>query len=251
MQPLHRNLVDQYAYLYAGNKTGFSAKEITEYFTKYSNNVKPYDHYGINPTRKQLFIESLYSLSPKQQYYALNDLTWNEYESRYRYPDGHERYRLREQLHSTISPDPIGMNFSKIKEKEFREDWMACQTRVEVNPAAAITSARTLLETLLKTIINERGDKPDKSGELGKLLKQCLKCVSFIENDDQSVKKILNGLTNIINGLASISNKAGDRHGLVDGQAIDDPGLGWLCVNAAGTVGLVLIELHLFNRATS
>ena len=58
---------------------GFSAKEISEYFTIYSNLVRHHDHYGIRLKRSELFIESLYSLEPKYQYYSLNDLTFFEY----------------------------------------------------------------------------------------------------------------------------------------------------------------------------
>ena len=59
MHAIPRNLVDRFAEAFARNRIGFSAREITEYFSQYSNFVKPFDHYGINPTRKQLFIESV------------------------------------------------------------------------------------------------------------------------------------------------------------------------------------------------
>lgn len=249
MHALPRNLVDRFAEAFGGKKVGFSAKEITDYFTKYSNLVKPYDHYGVNPTRKQLFIESLYALNPKQQYYALNDLTWNDKASKYDYPKEEDRIELREQLHTFISPDPVGIRFSQIRETAYREDWATCITRLEHDPASAITSARTLLETLLKTIITERGGEPDSSGELGKLMKQAQDSVGFERAKDQPTHQIIGGLVNVINGLSAISNSAGDRHGLVAGQSIDDPGLAQLAIHAAGTVGIAFIELHLLGAA--
>lgn len=249
MHALPRNLVDRFAEAFAGKNVGFSTKEITGYFTKYSNLVKPYDHYGVNPTRKQLFIESLYALNPKQQYYALNDLTWDEKASKYDYPKKEARIELREQLHTFISPDPVGIRFSQIRETAYREDWATCITRLEHDPASAITSARTLLETLLKTIITERGGVPDNSGELGKLMKQAQDIVGFDRAKDQPTHQIISGLVNIINGLSAISNSAGDRHGLVAGQSIDDPGLAQLAIHAAGTVGIAFIELHLLGAA--
>ena len=134
--------------------------------------VKPYDHYGINPTREALFIESVYALPPKQQYYALNDLTCKEYESKYAYPDESIREHLRQQLHNVISVTSIGIHFSQICEKAFREDWVTCHTRVSGKAfASAITAARTMLETLLKSIITERGENPDGSGDLIRLLR--------------------------------------------------------------------------------
>jgi Abortive infection C-terminus len=247
MHAVPRNLVDKYAQLFAGRNVGFSTKQITDYFTQFSNLVKPYDHYGVNPTRKQLFIESVYALNPKNQYYALNDLTWNIHTSKYTYPNDNDRQALRLELHSFISPDPIGLRFSQIRETAFREDWAACLTRLESDPASTITAARTLLETLLKTIIQERGPQPDSSGDLGRLLKQAQDQVGFDRSQDQAKHQILSGLATVINGLAALSNRAGDRHGLVHGQSIDDPALASLCVNAAGTIGIAFIELHLFH----
>lgn len=248
MHAIPRNLVDRFAEAFAGNRVGFSAREITDYFSRYSNFVKPFDHYGINPTRKQLFIESVYALNPKQQYYALNDLTWDEKPCRYEYPSEQLRIELREQLHTFISPDPIGLRFSQIRETAFREDWVTCITRLQHDPASAITAARTLIETLLKTIISERGQEPDHSGDLGRLMRQAQEVVGFDRAQDQPTHQIISGLMNVINGIATISNRAGDRHGLVAGQSIDDPGLAQLCVHAAGTVGIAFIELHLLGR---
>ncbi len=249
MHAVPRTIVDKFAQAFAGERVGFSAREITEFFTRYSNLVKPFDHYGFNPTRKELFIESVYALKPKEQYYALNDLTSNLRRSRYTYPDEPTRIRLREQLHSFISPDPIGIRFSRVRETSFREDWVACLSRLEVDPASTITAARTLLETLLKTIISDRGQRPDDTGELGRLLKQAEACLGFDRRDSQAEHQVLSGLTNVIQGLAALSNAAGDRHGLVRGQSIDDPGLAQLCVHAAGTVGIAFIELHLLGAA--
>lgn len=247
MHAVPRALVDRFAQAFAGNRVGFSAQQITDYFIQYSNRVKPFDHYGFNPTRKDLFIESTYALPPKQQYFALNDLTWSVYASRYEYPDEDARAVLRRELHVFISPDPIGICFSTVREASFREDWVACLSRLEVDPASAITAARTLLETLLKTIISERGGEPDNTGELGRLLRQAQDCLDFDRRNNQAVHQILSGFANVVQGLAALSNEAGDRHGLVQGQSIDDPGLGQLCVHAAGAVGISFIELHLFR----
>ncbi len=68
-------------------------------------------------------------------------------------------------------------------------------------------------------------------------MKQAQKVVRFDWPKEQAAHQIINGLVNITNGLATISNSAGDRHGLVAGQSIDDPGLAQLAVHAAGTVG--------------
>lgn len=124
---------------------------------------------------------------------------------------------------------------------------MIAQSRIETNPAASITASRTMVETALKTIIAERGDTPDQSGELGKLVKQAQDVLKFDRAQSQPEHQLHSGMANIIQGLSAISNSAGDRHGLVLGKSLNDPSLARLCLNAAGTIGLFFIELHLFS----
>jgi hypothetical protein len=245
---IHRALVEKFAAVFAGDKKGFSAREISEYFIGYSNLVKHIDFYGFTPTRPELFIESLYSLEPKLQYYALNDLTLSVYSSKYTYPDEKTRESLRVDLHNLISPSPIGLAFSKLRETAFRLDWVEANRRISADPAGATTAARTLLETTLKTIIEERGGKPDGSGDIGKLVKQAEKILGFDPKDHPGEHQVFSGIASVLNGLACLSNEAGDRHGTVGGVGIEDPSVAEVCVNACGTLALFFIERHLFSK---
>ena len=246
MQAIPKSLVDQFAAVFAGKGVGFSGKEITDYFGRYSSVVRPYESYDQKPVREDLFTSSLYDLPLKQHYYALNDLTWKVYPAKYGYPNEAVRQELRHRLHNLISTTPIGLVFSELREAAFREDWMDCQIRARTSPAAAITAARTLLEAILKTVVSERGTVPDSSGDLGRLLKQALQVLRFESPQRQGEHMIFSGLASVVNGLAMLSNEAGDRHGLVAGGSIDDPYLAELCINAAGALGLAIIETHLF-----
>ncbi len=66
MQPVPRLVADKFALQFAGSGrgSGLSAKEITDFFGKYSNLVRSSDHYGMLPTKKILFINSLYDMQP-------------------------------------------------------------------------------------------------------------------------------------------------------------------------------------------
>lgn len=247
MQPIKRAIVDRYATHFAGNKVGFSAQEITDYFCKYSNYVRPLEQYGFKPKRSELFIESVYQLRPKQQYYALNDLAFIIQDSRYDYPDEETRNKLLEELHCSVSPDPLGIRISKLRETAFREDWATAISRIDGEPASAITAARTMIETILKTIIKERQNEPDTSGDIGKLLKQTETILDFKASENQSEHQILSGLSSVINGISSISNIAGDRHGTIMGKSIEEPFIAQLVINAAGVIGITFIELHLLT----
>jgi len=247
MQAIPRHLAEHFAAAFAGEKKGFAARQITDFFTNYSLAIKPYDHYGINPTRHDLFIEAIYQLLPKQQYYALTDLCLNPPQMKYAPPTQAEGAKLLEQLHSFLNPNPVGLGFSRLREHTFRQDWFTAYGRLAQNPAAAISAARTMLETLFKTIVSERGATPDNSGELGKLLKEAQDVLRFDRSTNQEQHRIMQGLANVINGIAGLSNAAGDRHGLIDGVEIDDPAVAGFALNAAGSVGLFFIEVHLLT----
>lgn len=248
MQPVQRHIADQFAEAFAGDKRGFSGREVTEYFRKYSFAVRPYEHYGVKLKRSELFVESLYHLSPKQQYLALHNLTQNRFDSKYDFPSERDRAELRSLLHNSISPTPIGLKFSSISEVAFREDWVTCQSRLETDPASAITAARTMLETLLKTVVSERGEDPIQD-DLPKLYKQAINLLLPSSSETQIERQLLSGLNSVVSALAGISNAAGDRHGTIGGVSLDDSRIAELCINAAGTLGLNIIELHLFNGA--
>jgi hypothetical protein len=243
-----RATAEHFADAYAGNKKGFSAREISEYFLGYSNLVKHVDFYGVNPTRHDLFLDSLYSLEPKQQYYALNDLTFFEYQSKYAYPDVHAREILRDDLHTFISPNPIGLRISRLRETAYRTDWIEAARRIATDPPGAITASRTMLETVLKTVLAERRSADDSAGDLGRLIKQVEKELGIIPGDRAAEHQVITGIASAINGLSALSNDAGDRHGTVGGRSIDDPTLAELCVNMCGAIGVLFVELHLMTE---
>jgi hypothetical protein len=123
---------------------------------------------------------------------------------------------------------------------------MVSYGRLSTNPAAAVTAARTLLETVFKTIISERGGIPDTSGDLARLMRQVQEAVGFLRPENQSEHQIVQGLATVIGGVAAISNVAGDRHGTVERVSLQDKHLAVLCVHSCGAVGLSFIEKHLF-----
>jgi Abortive infection C-terminus len=143
--------------------------------------------------------------------------------------------------------EPLGLAYSKLSTSEFRKKWMTAYTRLSANPAAAVTAARTLLETVFKTIVSERGGTPDESGNLARLLQQAQNAVGFLRPANQSEHQIITGLTSVIGGVAGISNAAGDRHGTAQGITLQDKHLAVLCVHSCGAVGLCFIEKHLFT----
>jgi hypothetical protein len=101
MQPVPRVIVDAFAAAFAGKgrSSGFSAQEISDYFCAQSALVRPLEHYGIKPaTKRELFVECLYSLTPEAQYCALHQLAASEHPCRNADPArarAYERHRRR------------------------------------------------------------------------------------------------------------------------------------------------------------
>jgi hypothetical protein len=125
--------------------------------------------------------------------------------------------------------------------------WHKAGDRVITDPDGALTSARTLLETVCIHILeNKTGDYP-KDGDLQKLYKATAKVLRLSpeQQTEQMFKAVLSGCTAVANGLAGLRNEFGDSHG----KGVHDPQVlsrhARLAVNAAGTVALFLVESYL------
>lgn len=92
-----------------------------------------------------------------------------------------------------------------------------CQQKiVEEDYYGAITNARTLIESVCSFILKEKGiAETDSKGDLMKLLKQVQQTIKLNSDaySEEPFKKILNGATNIIDGIGAIRNVHSDAHG--------------------------------------
>lgn len=247
MRPVNRKLANKFARLFADDY-GFSGREITDYFSKYSRLVTPYDYYGIKPSRSGLFVESLYTLTPKEQYYALTDLCLNTPQvMKHGIPPEQRMEMLNGELHSEHGLLPIGLSFSNVDEKAFREDWYIAINRIEANPASAITQAKTMLETIFKTIISERKGSYENKDSLTSLFKKTNSLIPANEEYQAELKRIQNSMVNIVDTVSPLRNKNGDSHGLAYGEEIENELIASLVVNVSGVIGLYIIERHLFS----
>jgi hypothetical protein len=134
----------------------------------------------------------------------------------------------------------------RLDAESVRDSWTLALERRVNHPAGAITMARTLLESTLKTILDDRGvtykdgeDLPGLyklvSGELG---------LAPAAYSEEAFKQILGGCHSVIVGLGSLRNKVGDAHG--SGRTTYRPlsRHAALAVNLAGSMALFLIETH-------
>lgn len=81
---------------------------------------------------------------------------------------------------------------------------------------SAITKSRTILEETFCYVIEQKGETPSDSGDIGKLYKQVKDLYSMHANKDMDkrVNKLLSGLENIVQSIAEMRNNGSDSHGL-------------------------------------
>ncbi len=123
------------------------------------------------------------------------------------------------------------------------ETWNKALGRREQDPDGAITSARTLLETVCKAILDDAqvgyrpaDDLPALYGKVARVLR-----LAPGQHSQEVFRRILGGCHSVIEGLGALRNQMGDAHGRTHGVTAD-PRHAALAVNLAGAMAAFLWE---------
>lgn len=83
------------------------------------------------------------------------------------------------------------------------------------NYDSAITKSRTMLEEVFIYVINQKGEKPTESGDIGKLYNQVKQLYNMHQNKDvdKRINSLLSGLEKILTSISDMRNKDSDSHG--------------------------------------
>lgn len=128
-------------------------------------------------------------------------------------------------------------------------------TRMEAavvnDPALAIGTAKELIETVCKTILEARGVACSKTPELPELVKTTAKALELTPHDvpDKAkaadiIKRLLSNLGSITQGVAELRNQHGTGHGKKAGTKSLGSRHAKLAVEAASTLAVFFIETH-------
>jgi hypothetical protein len=131
--------------------------------------------------------------------------------------------------------------------------WAKALERRESDPDGAITSARTLLETVCKHILDEAGVAYEKGRtDLPDIYKLVAKELNLApdQHSQDVFKQILGGVTSVVHGLGAMRNRFGDAHGQGRQPVRPAPRHAQLAVNLAGTTALFVIETWLAKSNT-
>lgn len=122
--------------------------------------------------------------------------------------------------------------------------WQRALARRDSDPEGAITLAKSLLESVMKHILDERDIAYSDKADLPDLYRLTAKELNLAPNQhtQENFKRILGGISSIVGELGSLRNRLGDAHG--QGKRMVRPAIrhAELAVNLAGSAALFLIE---------
>ena len=125
------------------------------------------------------------------------------------------------------------------------------EAAVEEDPDLAIGTAKELIETCCKTILDERGVTVEKGEELPALVKKTCKVLALTPDDipekaqaSDVIKRLLSNMATITQGIAELRNYYGTGHGKSAKTKGLQPRHAKLAVGAASTLALFLIDTH-------
>lgn len=127
--------------------------------------------------------------------------------------------------------------------------WDKAKSKIESDPEGAITSARTLLESCLKYILDSLGTEYKDNGDLNLLYKHARKELNLSpdQHSEADFIKVLSGCTSVVGGLAGIRNNLGDSHGKKIKHYKPSSRHAKLVVNLAGAMSEFVIDTYCQN----
>ena len=124
------------------------------------------------------------------------------------------------------------------------EAWRDASVRRLDDPDGAITSARTLLETVCKHILDEIQVMYEDDFSLPKLYRMTAEALQIApsQQTEPILRQVLGGCTAVVEGIGAMRNALGDAHGKGKVYAKAAARHAELAVNLAGARAIFLIE---------
>ena len=141
----------------------------------------------------------------------------------------------------------ISKTLHKFDQAGIHYAWQKALERKTTDPEGAITISKTIIESVCKHILDEKGIDYDTNNiELPELYKKTAKELNLSpsQHTEDIFKQILGGCSGIINGLGALRNRLGDAHGKGKMAVKPSPRHAELAVNLSGSMALYLIETY-------
>ncbi|MEY3498445.1 MAG: hypothetical protein RL308_114 [Bacteroidota bacterium] len=207
------------------------------------------DQYYTLIRRKLIADKSLKALLPEwlertrtaDQFWTFIKSRYSTYEERRIFLRDEFEALLFQQEMVTTTPLPTTIIFDEVF---IHDHWKKAIDLQQSDPESAITAARTLIEAVLKYILDEKEIEYKEHIELPDLYKLVSKSLNLApeQHQDQIFKQILGGASSIITGLGTVRNKLGDAHGKSKTSVKPKSRHSELAVNMAGSMGIFLLR---------
>uniref|UniRef100_UPI004055CA98 abortive infection family protein n=1 Tax=Candidatus Electronema sp. TaxID=2698783 RepID=UPI004055CA98 len=129
------------------------------------------------------------------------------------------------------------------------------ETSVVNDPELAIGTAKELVETCCKSILQERNVEIPNKADLPQLAKLTSKELQLTPNDipdaakaSETIKRLLSNLATITQGIAELRNQYGTGHGRIGAAGGLTSRHAKLAVGAASTLAVFLMETHQLRK---
>ena len=137
-------------------ESGFSGPQILDFFSQYSNDIESYPWRGGAPSRYLIFEDCLSNFELDQQRSILSDLIEFDGPMSHGQPNNEDVSSIRDWLNEATNPlDCMPIETDTLNWMSVKREWTRASERVNHEPDSAITSARTLLESIYKHILDE------------------------------------------------------------------------------------------------
>jgi hypothetical protein len=237
-EQLPLNVIKLASRLFAG-ETGLSGPMIFDFFSNYSEEIGALRYGSGVPSRWMIFENFLESLPIELQRKALTELCDLPLGNP---PPETELRRLQAMLRGIPLPATLAKDLQRIDSSFVQKQWEKLTARLPNDPEGAITSARTLLETVCLHILAVRGRKIEYKGDLPQIYKAVAEELSIAprKEDDAIIRQVLGSCAGLVQGVAVLRNEFGDAHGRLSEETFRH--VAHLAANAAGTMAVFLIE---------
>jgi hypothetical protein len=153
-------------------------------------------------------------------------------------------------------PADLGISavLGSFDEEGVHRAWSKALDRRSDDPGGAITAARTLLETVCKSILDTKGGKAYRENDdLPRLYFRTAEYLNLApsQHTEETFKAILGSCQNVVNSLGTLRNKIGDAHGQGRKPIRPSERHAALAVNLAGAMATFLVQTHLERQAGS
>jgi hypothetical protein len=122
--------------------------------------------------------------------------------------------------------------------------WIKALDRRSSDPEGAITSARTLLESVCKLILEKNQKTYSPTADLPALYYAAAEVLTLApsQHTEETLKRMLGGCQQVVNTLGELRNRVGDAHGAGSQPPQPTARHASLAVNLAGAMAMFLVE---------